>query len=193
MADLVQIIRGGVKRAVPAASVDGVACVKLATATAASDATIDFTAASYFDGTYDRLQLVGFCVAPATNSVQPIIRISTDATWRATSYAGSLWYNYTTTVAGIAPITTGLAIWVASAGNASNRSASFIVDFLNPNNSAQYKGIMGHGSITDDAGAYSGVGFTGRWEGGTQAIDGIRFLFSSGNVASGKFTLYGFK
>jgi len=69
---------------------------------------------------------------------------------------------------------------------------SGIAYLYNPGDTGSHKQVTGHASWMDDGGsvAYHST-FGGAWQGGTGAIDGVRFIMSSGNIASGSFKLYG--
>jgi hypothetical protein len=168
--------------------------VLLASATASSSATIDFT--SGIDSTYDEYELHLHNVVPASASASPFIRLSHDGTtWPSTNSYSYAFRGYTSSGTDV---------------SLSNASAAAIQISNNPDSSAGASGISGvfrlfrpatagikkhatfhmvadpqtGGAIEVDIGA-------GEIKDATTVVVGIRFLLSSGNIASGNFKLYG--
>ena len=75
-------------------------------------------------------------------------------------------------------------------GTGTNETANGIIYCFNFNNSSEYSFITG-----EETSFGADTNFRGNQGGGVltvaQATDGIQFLFSSGNIASGDFKLYG--
>ena len=69
---------------------------------------------------------------------------------------------------------------------------NFTLEFGEPNNTSTYMSILGkcwaHDSSPDVAHHYTAAS----WNGGTDAIVGLHIYFSSGNIATGRFKLYGY-
>jgi len=77
-------------------------------------------------------------------------------------------------------------------GTGTSETANLVMYIFNANNSGEYT----FATIESSALAHSPelVGATGGFVNDVQqAVDGIQFLFGTGNVASGTFTLYGLK
>lgn len=168
--------------------------VLLATASASSSATIDFTAG--IDSTYDEYELHLHNVMPASSSAAPFVRLSHDgSTWPSTN-------SYTYAFRGYTSGGTDVSL--------SSASGSAIQIANNPDNTAGASGISGvlklyrpsatgikkHATfhfVSDPAtgGAIELDVGVGEIKDATTVVVGIRFLFSTGNIASGNFKLYG--
>lgn len=171
--------------------------VLLATATASASATIDFT--SINNTVYDSYLIVGTNVQPANDNVELLFRVSQAGVFDGTpsKYQFGVW-RWTSAASGVSGSGVGggaSAISLAAGenlGNASNEEISFR---LNIDNCAQTTEIhrmlweSRYTSLTPTLIANKGGGeYTN-----TGAIDGFRFLMSSGNITSGTFKLYGLK
>ena len=169
----------------------------LATGTASASATIDFTALS---DTYESYLIDLASVKPATDDVSLNIRIGTGGgpTYQTSGYryttagaadnASGVSTNQSSSAAAI--ITTG-AGGGAGIGNASGEHVRGSVMFGNPEGSdfclfdwnLTYVRADANGEQIRGSGFYGTVG----------AITGVRFMMSSGNIASGTFRLYGWR
>jgi predicted ribosome-associated RNA-binding protein Tma20 len=169
---------------------------KISTATASSSATIDFTDLS---STYVAYMVVLSAVLPATDNVNLLIRASTDngSSFAITSYG---WVEYGFRSGGSGAFSSGntsdIAIPINAAGtrglsNAAGEYGSFVVTILNAGTSNRLQ-IINDGHYISDTGEHVGVSTRGEYFGAT-SVDAIRFLMSSGNIASGTFTLYGIR
>jgi hypothetical protein len=180
---------------VPQANVSNLGYVIVSTQAASSSATIDFTS---LDNTYDSYILEVSGAHPATNDVAAWIRIQTGgSTWQTSGYrygisetgsSGATSLDQSTSDAKL-QMSKGVGALVA-VGNTSGYNWSGEIKFQLPASSnflearidGQYSIAAGTDSVRIvGGGRYDTVG----------AITGIRFLFSSGNVSSGQFTLYG--
>ncbi len=163
--------------------------------TASASATIDITNIqnSVFD--LHAIRLVD--VLPATDDVFPIIRFSTDggSTFVSTTTYSRL--QRTLTIGGAAEVASSTATangWVLSdittkQGNASGEVGNGIM-FLSGLGGSGPPTVWGQYTYLNAAGTLSHTQFSG-FEPGTTAIDALRFLFNSGNIASGVIELYG--
>lgn len=166
---------------------------RLATATASSSATIDFTGLS---SSYNAYMVVLSNVVPATDNVSLWIRTSAN---NGSSYAAGAsdysWarvsVSHTTT-----PTTTtsgdhadSQIVATAIQGNAANEFVSGIIRCYNPI-LASYTSVSWELVYQNTVAAGTHVHGSGMRRTAT-ATDAIRFLFSSGNIASGQFDLYG--
>jgi hypothetical protein len=177
--------------------------VLLASATASNSASIDFTSA--IDSTYDEYVIFFNNVVPATNGAQLYMRVSTDSgsTWKS----GGTDYGYTSTglnSAGTAvSIASNGAAWMQIAGtstadfglgNAAGRSSRGRVEISLPSSSSINKKLGWKTGWSSEGGTNYLYTLSGEGEyRATTAINGIRFLMSSGNITSGSFYLYGIK
>ena len=163
--------------------------VKIAAATAAASATIDFT--SGISSTYHRYMVAFSGVRPATNAVNFLVRTgagSFDA-------AGNYNYDFETNTGGAVAVTSASSqtavLLTGTTTSASTASVGGYVMFHVPASTALIKQFHWElsGWTGADAPKYCNGG--GAWNTAASAADRIRFLFSSGNIAEGEFTLYG--
>ena len=162
------------------------------TQTASSSATIDFVLPSG----YYKFVIVFTGLAPATDNVGFWMRTSTDGGSTFDSGAGA--YSWAHSIAQAASVSyagsnadTELVIKDGSLGNATNETSSGSVSVLNPS-AATYTHVTYEAStmITDGTiRQLAGAGFRAS----AADVDAIRFLMSSGNIASGTFKLYGWQ
>lgn len=167
----------------------------LQTVSASSSATVDLETG--LSSTYDAYMIVGSSVKVSTDNVSMNLRVKASGTYQAdaTDYA---WTNFLT-VAGTntnansnsdSEIT--LTNEVTKIGNASGECFNFEIQFNAPADAVfhnfHWSGSFNRAAdslpaLMDGCGFYTGV----------EAITGIRFFPSSGNIASGTFSLYGLK
>ncbi len=168
--------------------------VHITSQTASNDATIDFT--SGIDNTYDAYLLIGSAVVPATDAVTAMVRASVGGVFKsgASDYG---WARFAWNSGGTSS-TTGDGsdtAWdiATSIGSAAGEGMRFSIIIGSPSNTSLRTLCSGNVSYDHSGGSLLGISFSGRTVGtiGTSAVDGFRFLFSSGNVESGEFTLYG--
>jgi hypothetical protein len=184
---------------IPQTQVANLGLVLIQTQTASSSATIDFTTG--LDDTYDSYILVISSAKPATNDVEAWLRVGTGAgpTYQTTNYIWGLQAfvigaatvsagtgnSGTTTAIGLSETVAGQKV-----GSSSGNNFSGEIKFNNPE-VADYCEIL-YDSVYSRATANQTDRITG---GGrynvTGAITAIRFMFSSGNITSGRFSLYG--
>jgi hypothetical protein len=168
----------------------------ISTASASASAAIDFT--SGIDSTYDEYELHILNAVPATDAAVPWVRMSQSATFRTSSY------NYTenktsgstNTPAG----SSSASSFVLGSGienTAVQGGVSGVFRIYMPSNTARNKfadwrvsGYLSSGApeISVGCGTYDTAG-----AGSQAAIDGLRFMFSTGNITSGDFKLYGIR
>ena len=183
------VVDGGV---VPSAG----ALVFIESQDASSSATLDFTG---FDATkYDSYVFVGSNITPATGTPLFAVRTSTDG---GSSYdSGASDYFYAATRLDAATANGGTeTIFTDNAGaeiflfnNLSNAGdgASFTLNLMGPHLAKTT--FLSWDGISEEGSSFE---FT-RGAGGRIAsadVDAIRFLMSSGNIASGTITMYGLR
>lgn len=156
--------------------------------------SVDFT--SNIDDTYDVYAIVLSDVIPATDGQSLISRLGNDGAFDsgASDYAWGYKYlatDATTVLGGRNSALSQINLTVQS-GSASGEATHGIIYLYQPSNSStetvigtsfHYKEADGHYITLDGVGA--------RLE--SAAHDRIQFFFSSGNISSGTFTLYGIK
>jgi hypothetical protein len=180
---------GGVEFRAETGGVGGGGLVLLEQHTASASASLDFTA--FISGTYDEYLFELLDVLPATNAQQLYMRASVAGVFDSGSnYAtggwtyvsgGSTTYGSTTT-----QITTSNA---ADADNNAGRGYCGTVRLYSPASSLAMKKILYEvGWITGGVPKHATATATYN---STSAVDGFRFLFSSGNIASGTIRVYG--
>jgi hypothetical protein len=169
--------------------------VLLATATASASATIEFALTSPANADFAAYLVVLAHVAPATDSVNFLLRTSTDGGATYSSGAGTYAWTSACKSAIYFDSESASATSIALTGNASgvsnvtNEHLGGTVTILNPV-AAQYGSAHFAGYYWESSGALVVATAAGqRLSAGD--VDGIQFLFSSGNVASGIFKLYG--
>jgi hypothetical protein len=133
-------------------------------------------------------------VNPATDGVNLQVQVSVDAgaNWKTSSYlcvAGLF-------AAGGTGQTTSTSAVLLNGTGISNATAGWSgsVTIHDPSNSSTVKHIHYNGiaNRTSTAGIDIQMG-GGYWNGGNDAMNAVRFLCSSGNIASGSIALYGLK
>lgn len=175
--------------------------VLLQTQNAAGSASIDFV--NGIDSTFDEYLVVLTNVIPATNTDQFLTRVSQDGggTWKsgATDYG---YVNFQESVASglaAASASTGDTSIASSSGGPSNTAnsggMSGEVRFFGPSSAASRKHFLSKFTVNrSDSASASDLrhyGGSGVFQLNTAAINGIRFLFATGNITSGTFSLYG--
>jgi hypothetical protein len=167
---------------------------------ASSSATIDFTG---LGSTYDAYEVRLSNVKPATDDVALWLRIGTGATPTyqsgATDYSYNVAYINTGTIAdegnnSIAQILmTGASGAGQGIGNASGEHYSGSLKFDNPESATDFQTFRFEASYLNTSTALNSViGGGGKYNSAT-AVTAIRFMMSSGNIASGHFALYGLR
>lgn len=133
-------------------------------------------------------------VLPGTSAATFMMQIQSGGTFPATSYSASIFNNDGSGSATV-QFTTGIGLSsVSGTGRSPATSGCGIngrITIMNPAGGG-YKGIVGNvmHSNTGSAGP-TFVSIAGVWTGGTGAITGAQFYFSSGNIASGSINIYG--
>lgn len=171
--------------------------VLLATASASASATIDFTTA--IDSTYDEYELHIINAVPTNNNDVPWLRTSTDAGANFASTAGDYFWTLSTGRNATATVTNGSTTATkielsrqTVSSTASDGGFSAVIRLFDPSGTACKKQLAWDGN--------TGIANTGletingvAYRDNTADIDALRFLFSTGTTASGKFKLYGIK
>lgn len=167
--------------------------VKISTQSASSSATIDFTGLT---ATYSAYKVILTGYAPATDNTQLWIRTSTDGGSTYDSGSGDYAWGYNSHELDVTPVSsitgdpTDPKIVIAAAiGNATNEGGAAEITIFEPSATTHTR-ILAESLMEHADGKYFRTD-----AGGVRAsaadVDAIRFLSSSGNIATGVFTLYG--
>lgn len=165
---------------------------KLNSGSVSAAATLDIVMTSYTAFTNKMLVLTNF--KPATDAVALWLRFSTNG---GSSYdAGASDYGYVylqKNTAGTDTSAQGAAsslILCGGIGNLSTESVSGKIDIFGTNSTTEYTRVKHNLTAVDSTGAFSNVDGSGG-RAAAQDTDAIRVMFSSGNIASGTWVLYG--
>jgi hypothetical protein len=167
------------------------ALVLLSTVTASNSATVDVE--TTFDSTYDVYKLIISGLTVVSNGDTLMVRMKIGGTYLTTAtyvYHHSVPTSVATTYAGTASNSDD-AVYLASVGNAANRSANYEITIFNPSSTAFSKSITWHGTTIRSGDGYATNSSGGAHNTGTAALTGIRIMGLSGNILAGKFRLYG--
>lgn len=175
--------------------------VVLLTSGDASGATLDIPLGAYTG--YSSIEVHLFSLLPATDNVQLQCQFSTDngANWIATGYnyitfaardsdgSGFGAFSGSTTFIGLTSNTSG-----AMVGSAAAEGYNGKITLLGFQQTGVWPRITQQGYYIDAEGTPAGIAsFGGGANETAQDATGIRFLFSSGNITSGKYRVYGWK
>lgn len=177
-----------------AARINASACEFIATADASSAATVDFTA--FNAAKYDGYLFVLANVTPATDGASLYVRTSTDG---GSSYDSGA-SDYTYAVHGFAGPSSTLADAntadagriAGSVGNAAGESGVSGSILVSCPHLAKPTCITGTATWIAASGGCA-VQVSSNIRASSADVDALRFLFSTGNVASGTITMYGLR
>jgi hypothetical protein len=183
----------GVETLMSGGTGSGGSLVLLEQHTASTSATLDFT--TFISSTYDEYMFEAVNIIAATTNVNLLMQMGTGGgpTWDAgTNYgfAGWRWAPAGSAFAGASSGLTGIGL--DASGGIKNDALVGIGGtwrLFDPQ-SALYKRVVGQSGYTDNGGTIIGATVTGFYV-VTTAVTGIRFLMSSGNIASGTIRVYG--
>ena len=167
--------------------------VLLDTELAASSATIDLTGIT---SAYEEYEVHLHNVVPATDNVALYLRTSTDGGSTFAASAGNYAYvlqgldsGGTSRVANSSSATE-IALAAAISSAATRGGYSGVVRFFNPLGTSHNKQFLANATFAQSA-TLEVVNHATGHRLATADVDAIRFLFASGNIASGRFVLYG--
>lgn len=189
---LLQLDSSGKLPAVDGSQLTGISAglTLLATVTASNSATVDIE--GYFTSDYDEYLLLADGIYPtAGSSLQMLLKVS--GSYQTSGYIYAYTYqDSNSTSETFATATTEIPLstsWNLTSGIEGAVEARF----FRPASSTTGKMFSTRSFQPQNSYASKYEGF-GKYGTGTQAaITGVRFLFSSGNVSTGTFRLYGFK
>lgn len=172
----------------------GPGVVFLTSGTITNQATLDLVLTSYTG--YYGYKIVLDAV-PATDATNPYFRFSSDggSTFDATGYSYASFFATDSGTSGVDA--SGSANQILLTNGVGNQAAEGIhieATLLSPSDATQNSRIMWLGSVRSSAATPATLSLygSGAREAG-QDTDAVRFLFSSGNITSGHYALYGLK
>lgn len=157
--------------------------------TASGSASLDFT--SWYTSDFNDYLIELLNVIPATNGTDMLVRLSTDGgtTWDSGSNYYYAW-QYVDNVGDTGVIrgspSTAITLFTVIANTLEGLSGT--IHLFGPGSGVR-KSLTIDMSASQVAAVYRGTGI-GLWS-NTAAYNGVRFLFSSGNIASGTARVYG--
>jgi len=173
------------------------AMLLLVTQTASSDSTIDFT--SGIDSTYKEYLFRFYDIHPSNDGVNFQFNgrdgsSAFDATKTSTHFR--FYHDEADTATALAYWTggdvaqgTGVHKLSAGLGNDNDASLAGYLHLYNPSNTTFVKHFKG--AVNYEADAYTATSFSAGYFNVTDAIDGIQFSYSAGDIDAGTFKLYG--
>lgn len=156
--------------------------------------TLDFT--TWYSASYDSYLIDLVNVIPANNAVNMVMPFSTDGggTWDVTggNYVGGGLLAHSAGV-GQQNFGAGAGIYLVTANvsNSSNYGVCAKIYLYSPGSTALYKTVITHVSYFDSSAGHVVLLEGTTTYGSTTAVNGIRFKFSAGDVASGNIRVYG--
>ena len=147
------------------------------------------------DSTYDVYKLVVSSLKPVTDAVSVQMRFTASGTPDTSSNYDRAFRNYRADTS-FGDIYNTNQTYISAHGTGTETSGQEMINYVfylfNFNNASEYSFCTMEASIINDGGNLRG------FNGGAvltvaQATDGVNYSFTSGNIASGKFKLYGLK
>ena len=156
--------------------------------------TVDMTG---MDSTYVNYKIVGSQIHPATDNVALNGRVIIGGSAQTGSdypYVNHF-IKHSGTPSHVLNSSSDATSWKLTyglAGNATNENLSFEMDVYNPSDTSLYKTFTTISTGLDKDGGDIYMNINGAaYRGSTSAITGVQFFFSSGNIDSGVFKIYG--
>ena len=165
----------------------------LQTITASNSATVAFT--SNIDSTYKNYLVAFENVAPATDDVTLYLDLyvggSVQNSGNCYDYACNGLRGNGTKSDTASEGANDIKLSGMSFGNAAGENGWGHVYIANPSETSDFKLIRAFTGHIDNGARACVDDCAGFLNNGTSAVDGVRFLFSSGNISTGEFRLYG--
>jgi len=169
------------------------ALVFLEAHTASSSAQLDFT--SFISSTYDDYLIEGVDLAPATNAASMYLEIGTGGGPTYDTGNNYEWSSLGQSSDGVSRVdsgSTGLAkVFNGMSNNGGYGHGSFKMQATNLQSTAHRKVFQGTKQYVDSAPANIFAVFGISWSTTATAATALRFIMSSGNIASGTIRIYG--
>jgi hypothetical protein len=168
----------------------------LSAVTASNSATVDIE--TTFDSTYQNYAIVAASVRPVSDGVSLIARQKQGGAYKVDNYQYhlSISNNSSASYTGSANGNTTsylVAYDLSDAAGGPENGASFVMYIPNPSNTTLRKTVFATGVVNSANAGAAQMTLAGANFDLTSALTGIRFLFTSGNIDSGTFRLYGIK
>jgi len=161
----------------------------VSTATASTSASIEFTDLT----SHNSYILIGQGVESTVDAADGLFRVSTDngSTFISTSSYLRQRFSAVLGVTGQSGSASDTSIPLGVPfGTVTGEQGSFKVDLIGLSDITAYTAIMGNAVLLDSNGQSRIGTFSGMYKANT-AVDAIQFKMASGNIAKGKFYLYG--
>lgn len=167
----------------------------LQTQTASSSANITFTS-TYITSTYNKYALVMNNVVPATNGVSMNMTVSTDngSSYLATGYKAVINVFSEAATANAVSSTSLIPLTIITGNTLANTTGVGLMGtlyMLNWTSGSSFPEIHGNCSYLEASAANTLTGLWGGRAPTTSVINNIKIVMSSGNIATGTFSLYG--
>lgn len=171
----------------------GASMVLIASATASNSASVDFTSIS--NSTYSAYKIFADNITCQTNGTTLQMRVSVGGSFQTGSVYGHRQWRWVTGGSAASGSNSDTVMNICSAGDTMSNNSSYGNSFeLTAYNQAQtttYKRYTWtFTGLCSDQITVSGGGY---YLSTSNAVDGFRFLMSSGNLVSGTFSLYGIR
>lgn len=161
--------------------------------TASGSAQLDFT--SFISSTYDTYKIMGFGLAPATNAVDLRLEVGTGGGPTYDTGNNYEWVGNGYSSDGVARTNvaaTGIAKIMNSMSNAAGYgNGCFDLTLFDPQSTSIRKQFVGTSQFVDSAPGNRFVTYGVSWVTSGTAITALRFIMSSGNIATGTIRIYG--
>jgi hypothetical protein len=177
-------------------AVGGGSWIFLSSVTASNSATVDIE--TTFDSTYDTYVIVVNGMRPSTDGAFSRAQLKIGGSYQTSGYVGISGYPFSANSFSSA-VSTGEHIAFSSGAGQTNETwggSSFMFRVYNPSSTTVRKAVDYDGwSIARASNSYRHERLIGsaRFNTNESALTGVRFFYSTGEVASGTFRLYGIK
>lgn len=171
----------------------GASMVLIGSATASNSATVDFTSIS--NSTYSAYKIFADNITCQTNGTILQMRVSVGGSFQTGSVYGHRQYRWVTGGATMSGSNGDTQMNICSGGDTMSNNSfygnSFELTAYNQAQTTTYKRYTwSFTGLCSDQITVSGGGY---YLSASNAVDGFRFLMSSGNLVSGNFYLYGIR
>jgi len=171
----------------------GASMVLIGSATASNSATVDFTNIS--NSTYSAYKIFADNITCQTNGTILQMRVSVGGSFQTGSVYGHRQYRWVTGGAAASGSNSDTVMNICSGGDTMSNNSfygnSFELTAYNQAQTTTYKRYTwSFTGLCSDQITVSGGGY---YLSDSNAVDGFRFLMSSGNLVSGNFYLYGIR
>jgi hypothetical protein len=163
--------------------------ILLASAVASGATSVDFT--DFINSDFDEFILKGQGVVPVTDGANAYARFSVDG---GSNYLAGTSYSYHSndTTGNVTSSTSAAQIKLdrLGVGNADGEGLEFELKFANPSGTQALKGLSWTITHRNTSALDEGLFGSGLVRSST-AVNAVRFIFSTGNIAQGSFELFG--